>query len=135
MLGAIPLLLPIVIIYFLIAFTVPASIAGIVLGFTLPSGAAWTLTTGDLLVALGLFILYLEILKSVRTSMASMIDHALSLLLFALCLVLFFVLPQAGTGTFFLITVMTLIDVFAGFTVTLAASRRSVDIGGGSGML
>ena len=135
MLGSIPLLLPIVIIYFLIAFTIPASIAGVLLGLTLPSGAPWTLTTGDLLVAIGLFILYLEILKSVRTSMASMIDHMLSLLLFALCLVLFFVLPQAGTGTFFLITVMTLIDVVAGFTVTLAASRRSVEVGDGSSLL
>jgi len=134
MLGSIPLLIVVVLFYFVIAFTFPASIAGTVLAATLPSGAAWTLTTGDLLVAVGLFILYLEILKSVRTSMASVIDHGLSLLLFSLCLVLFFVLPQAGTGTFFLITVMTLIDVVSGFTVTLAASRRSIDIGPGGGL-
>lgn len=134
MLGSIPLLVVIVILYFVIALTFPASIASVVLGTALPSGASWTLTTGDLLIAIGLFILYLEILKSVRATMASLIDHVLSLLLFALCLVLFFVMPQAGTGTFFLITVMTLIDVVAGFTVTMAASRRSIDIGGGGGL-
>lgn len=128
MLGALPLLTPVVAVYFVIAFTFPSSISGVVLGATLPSGAAWTLTTGDLLVALGLFVLFFEILKSVRASMATVIDHAVSLLLFALCLVLFFVLPRAGTGTFFLITVMTLIDVLAGFTVTIAASRRSIDV-------
>ena len=116
-----PLLSIVVVAYFGVAFTAPSALV---------SPALWMLTTGDFLVAVGLVLLYLEILKSVRTSIASVIDHGLSLALFALCLVLFIVLPQAGTGTFFLIMVMTLLDVIAGFTVTIAASRRSVDIGG-----
>ncbi len=125
---SIPLLVLIIIPYFGIAYSAPSAIDAVALAFTLPSGAALTLTTGSLLVALGLALLYLEILKSVRTSMASMIDHGLSLLLFTICLILFIVVPQAGTATFFLIMVMTAIDVVAGFTVTLAASRRSVGI-------
>ena len=121
MFNVVPLLSIVVVAYFGVAFSAPEA---------LTHQALWMLTTGDLLVAAGLFVLYLEILKSVRTSIASVIDHGLSLGLFVLCLVLFITLPQAGTGTFFLILVMTLLDVIAGFTVTLAASRRSVDIGG-----
>ena len=121
MFNVVPLLSIVVVAYFGVAFSAPSALV---------SPALWMLTTGDFLVAVGLVLLYLEILKSVRTSIASVIDHGLSLALFALCLVLFIVLPQAGTGTFFLIMVMTLLDVIAGFTVTIAASRRSVDIGG-----
>ena len=121
MFNVVPLLSIVVVAYFGVAFSAPSALV---------SPALWMLTTGDFLVAVGLVLLYLEILKSVRTSIASVIDHGLSLALFALCLVMFIVLPQAGTGTFFLIMVMTLLDVIAGFTVTLAASRRSVDIGG-----
>ena len=121
MFNVVPLLSIVVVADFGVAFSAPSALV---------SPALWMLTTGDFLVAVGLVLLYLEILKSVRTSIASVIDHGLSLALFALCLVLFIVLPQAGTGTFFLIMVMTLLDVIAGFTVTLAASRRSVDIGG-----
>ncbi|MEI6559913.1 MAG: hypothetical protein WCO00_16030 [Rhodospirillaceae bacterium] len=122
MFNIVPLLSIVVAAYFGVAFSAPAA---------LTAPALWMLTTGDLLLAFGLVVLYIEILKSVRTSIASMLDHGLSLLLFALCLILFITVPQAGTGTFFLILVMTLLDVIAGFTVTLAASRRSVDVGGG----
>jgi hypothetical protein len=131
MLRIIPLQTLVVVAYFAIAFTVPTAVDGVALAFTLPSGAPWTLTTGGVLVAVGLFLLYLEVLKSVRTTMASLIDHGLSLLLFSICLILFIVVPQAGTATFFLILIMCLIDVIAGFTVSLAASRRSIDVGTG----
>ena len=121
MFNVIPLLSLVVIAYFGVAISVPSALV---------SPALWMLTTGDLLVACGLFLLYLEILKSVRTSIASVIEHGLSLALFNLCPVLFITVPMAGTGTFFLILVMTFLDVIAGFTFTLAASRRSVDIAG-----
>ncbi|MEI6986176.1 MAG: hypothetical protein WCK65_08610 [Rhodospirillaceae bacterium] len=126
MFSFIPLLSIIVLAYFGIAIGMSSSITQPMI-----QPMIWMLTTGDLLVAAGLVLLYLEILKSVRTSMASLIDHVLSLLLFTACLVLFILLPLAQTGTFFLILIMTLLDVIAGFTVTIAASRRSVDVGGG----
>ena len=120
MFNVVPWLSIIVVGYFGVAFSAPDAL-------TRPT--LWMLTTGDLLVAAGLVVLYLEILKSVRTSIASIIDHGLSLALFVACLVAFITLPVAGTGTFFLILVMTLLDVIAGFTVTIAAARRSVDVG------
>jgi hypothetical protein len=99
-----------------------------VLTLGLISGATWQLTGGELLVAAGLVLLYIEIFKSTRSSAASIIDHVLSLVLFVVCLVEFLVWPAAGTGTFFLIMTMTLIDTIAGFTVTISTARRDFGV-------
>jgi hypothetical protein len=45
---------------------------------TLPSGAAWTLSLGDLLILAGISLLFLEIVKTSRSRRAG-IDHALSM--------------------------------------------------------
>jgi hypothetical protein len=131
MLRAIPLMTLVVIVYFAIAFLAPDLVDKDLLALNLPSGRHWALTTGGLLLTFGLMMIFLEVLKSARTSVTTLIDHGLSFLLFTLCLVLFLIVPQAGTQTFFLILIMTALDVISGFTVTLAASRRSVDIAGG----
>src|SRR5450631_3729213 len=51
-------------------------------------------------------------------------DLSLSMLLFIICLVEFLLFPAFATSTFFLIGLMVLLDVAAGFIVTLIASRR-----------
>ncbi|MBI1208799.1 MAG: hypothetical protein GC191_16125 [Azospirillum sp.] len=129
MFRAIPLLVIVFVIYNVIAFTAPGMLSTPVLPFTLPSGSPWKLSVSELISAFGLILLYLEILKSTRTSLASVIDHAMSLLLFIVCLIEFLVAAPASTGTFFLITLMTLLDVVAGFTVTISAARRDIDVG------
>jgi hypothetical protein len=128
MFGAIPLLILVVAAYDVWALFAPASLTAPLLTLGLISGATWQLTGGELLVALGLVLLYIEIFKSTRTSSASIIDHVLSLVLFVVCLVEFLVWPAAGTGTFFLIMAMTLIDTVAGFTVTISAARRDFGV-------
>jgi hypothetical protein len=60
----------------------------------------------------------------------AIINHALSMGLFVLCLLLFLLLPSFATSTFFLIMVMVLLDVMAGFIVTILTARRDLDIGG-----
>ena len=97
----------------------------------LPSGGAWQITLGDGLLALALFVLFFEILKSTRTGGNSVVDHALSLIVFVICLILFLIWPLAATSVFFLITLTTLIDVIAGFSVTIRAARRDYSVGGG----
>lgn len=97
----------------------------------LPSGGAWQLTVGDILLALGLFLLFFEILKATRTGGLSVVDHALSMIVFVACLILFLVWDRAATSTFFLLMLMALIDVIAGFSVTINAARR--DFGTGHG--
>jgi len=130
MLNALPLLVLVVVPYFALAVFAPTVFDGILFTLSLPSGAGFGYHLGDLLVTAGLFLLYFEILKSTRTSAASILDHALSLALLILCLIAFLIVPMAGTPTFFLITIMCLVDVVAGFTVTITAARHDMTFGG-----
>jgi len=91
---------------------------------TLPSMGVWQLTLGDTLVAVGLFLLFFEILKATRAGGNSIVDHALATIVFVVSLILFLIWDQAATSTFFLLMVMALIDVIAGFSVSLNAARR-----------
>lgn len=91
---------------------------------TLPSGAQWVFSRADGIALLGLVLLYLEILKSTRTGNASIVDHVLSLALFVVCLLEFLLVQGAGHSAFLLLTAMCLIDVIAGFTVSISVARR-----------
>lgn len=92
--------------------------------FSLPSDAKLALTSGYALVLIGLVLLYVEIFKATRTGQASIIDHVLSLLVFVVALVEFVIAPRFGHQAFLAIVLMTLIDVIAGFTVTISGARR-----------
>lgn len=96
----------------------------------LPSGEKWNMTIGDLLMLVTLGLLFIELLKSTYTSTASLLDHGLSMLVFVACLVEFIVVPKAATSVFFFITVATLIDVIAGYTIGIRVARRDLSIGG-----
>lgn len=95
----------------------------------LPSGGEWTATVGVAVLTFALFVLFVEILKSTRTGGNSVADHALSMIIFIVCLILFLVWPAAATSEFFLITMISLIDVVAGFSVTIRAARRDYGFG------
>ncbi len=91
---------------------------------TLPSSGVWQLTFGDILLAVALFLLLTEVLRSMRPGGQSIVDHALAMIVFVVCLIMFLVWAGAATSTFFLLTVMALIDVIAGFAVTIGAGWR-----------
>ena len=123
----------------LLAFVVAAYVAFAAGGadFTLtrftvsmPSGAAWNISLGDMMLAFSLFVLFFEVLKSTRTGGNSVVDHALSMMVFVACLILFLVWPPAGTSLFFLIMLTCLVDVIAGFSVTIRSARRDYTVGG-----
>jgi hypothetical protein len=96
----------------------------------MPSGGAWTITLGDMVLVVALFVLFFEILKSTRTGGNSVVDHSLSMIVFVVCLILFLIWPPAATSLFFLIMLTSLIDVIAGFSVTIRAARRDYSVGG-----
>ena len=98
------------------------------IGASLASGAAFTLTTGEILLLGGVFGLFIEIVKATRGSAASAVDHALSALVFAAYLVEFLLVKSAGTGVFLVLTVVSFLDLIAGFTVTIGAARRDLII-------
>ncbi|MHB8054404.1 MAG: hypothetical protein ACYDH3_04060 [Candidatus Aminicenantales bacterium] len=88
------------------------------------SGAQWTLTVGDLLLAVGLACLFAEIYKSTRTNEAAIVGHILSTLVFVIYIVEFIIMKGAGTSVFFLLTLMALFGVVAGFSITIKTARR-----------
>ncbi|VXB93889.1 hypothetical protein [Brevundimonas sp. G8] len=97
---------------------------------TMTSGAQWTIGSGDLILFLGLILLFFELVKSTSSQRVAIINHALSMILFIAVLVEFLLLPGFATSTFFLIVIMILLDVLAGFIVTIIASRKDFDFGG-----
>ena len=63
-----------------------------------------------------------------RTTGAAVADHVLSLAVFAIALLELIPVPGGGTVTFLLITLMTLIDVIAVFSVTIQTARREFGV-------
>ncbi len=128
MLSALPLLVIVVGLYHAVVLAGVGSLTAVLFDATLMSGATFAFTMGDLLMVTGLVLIYVEIFKATRTSSASIVDHLLSMLLFVVCLVEFLILPGFGTSVFLMLTLMTFIDVVAGFTVTISAARRDIGI-------
>ena len=94
----------------------------------LASGAGFSLRAGDFFVLAGLVALFFEMLKAARAGRGTIADHMLSTAGFAVALVCFLLLDYCGTATFFLLTVMTLIDVVAGFSISIFSVRRDFSV-------
>ena len=126
-----PLLLVSFAIYNIIAFLMPGvSWTGAVTTVRMVSGADWSMSVGDMLIALAIVLLCGEVLKSTRIGIRTILDHALSLMLFLGMLVEFLLVKQAATATFFLLLVVGFIDVLAGFAVTLRSAQRDLTVEG-----
>ena len=91
----------------------------------------WVLTKGDALLLLSIAVLFMEILKSTSTGTATIMNHALSMIVFIVCLMLFLLHPNFATSVFFILTVMALLDVLAGVVVTIVSARRDFGVGEG----
>ncbi|MGK7934950.1 MAG: hypothetical protein AB4206_03980 [Xenococcaceae cyanobacterium] len=125
--NAIPLFAIIWILYHLVIIWGSSTILSYeVFQLGLVSGTIWKVTVSDLLLMAGLIVLYLEILQATLTSMMSVINHTLSTLVFVVFIVEFIIIGTSTNSTFFLLSLMSLIDVLAGFTITIAASRRDI---------
>lgn len=94
----------------------------------LMSTATWSPTSGDLLLMLGVVCLYVEVFKATNSGTASIVDHAISMAVFIIFLVEFIVVKNAGTSTFIILALMSLLDVIAGFTITISSARRDMSV-------
>lgn len=97
------------------------------------SDVSWHITPGHALIMLALLMLFFELLKSTGIGRAAVMNHAFSMVLFIICLVEFLMFPAFATSVFFLIMLMCLMDVMAGFIVTIASARRDFAVGEGGG--
>lgn len=136
-LRAIPLILFVFILYNVIVLVggVPAEetaqlLRKEILPIPMLNSHVWSFSWGDLIVLLLFGTLFVELLKATYTSGTSLLDHGLSMLVFVVCLIEFLMVRQAQTSVFFFITIATLIDVIAGYTIGIRVARRDLAIGG-----
>ncbi|MGE0035701.1 MAG: hypothetical protein AB7S93_08715 [Xanthobacteraceae bacterium] len=83
----------------------------------LPSDRSMSVSLGDALVALAMFLLYLEVLKAARFAGKGAMDNVLALLLVAGMGAELALVPQAQTSTFLLLTVLAFVDLLIGISV------------------
>jgi hypothetical protein len=138
--GIFPLLAIPVIIYNMIAFTssggvdangvtdLARSLAGIGPDAK-PAIGNWVVTGGDILIILSMIFFFVEIIKSTSTGSATIANHAVSMLVFIVCLIEFLLLANFQTSVFFILTMMCLLDVLAGVVVTIVSARRDFSVG------
>ena len=125
-----PLLLIPLAIYNIIAFLMrDVSFAAPLFTVPLPSGTGWPVTLTDGLLTLGILMLLCEVIKGARPGAKYLTDHLLSLLVFGGAAAEFVLLPQFGTSTFFLLTLLALVDFLSGIALRRrrgapAVSRR-----------
>jgi hypothetical protein len=136
-LAATPLMIVPVIVYNLFALTLRGGLKSLdayeglthpLLKLTTVRGGAWPISVNDLLLAVGLVVLFLELVKSTNSRRLTLINHWLSILVFAVCLAEMLFAPACATSTFFLMMQMVLLDVLVGFVVRTPAIRRDKDI-------
>jgi hypothetical protein len=95
------------------------------------SSDSWPVTYGDIFVGLSLLLLFVEIVKSTRTDSSAIINHGLSMAVAVICVLQFVTMKGFGTSAFFFLTMMQILDVIAGFTVTIVAAKRDFGSAGG----
>jgi hypothetical protein len=127
---AIPLLVLAFLLYNAIVLTMgPEALKNDIFTVRLLSGGDWAFTWGDFILLVTLILLFIEIVKSTFTTTSTLIDHALSMVVFTAVGAEFLMVPQAATSIFFLILIATLIDVIGGYTIGIRVARRDLNIG------
>ena len=116
-------------IYNMIAFLTPGvSWGGALYSVTMQSGAVWTITFGDALIALTLVFLFFEVLKATKHAARSLIDHLLSTIVFIGALIEFVLVKEAATSIFAILLMIALIDVLGGWSVSVRTARRDLTV-------
>ena len=95
------------------------------------SGGAWSFRLQDVVMLLAFIALFVELLKATNTRAESLVNHGLSIALLLVCMFEFIVFRDFASSVFFLLTVACLLDVIAGFVITIVAARRDIGVGQG----
>lgn len=83
-------------------------------------------TTGDLIVAIGMLLLYVEVVKAARPGGKSIMDHLLSFILFVGMAAELLLVPRAASSTLLLLSVLSFVDVLAGISIRPAREETIV---------
>ena len=111
---AFPLLLIPFVLYNMVAFLLDMDFTTNLFSVPLLAGRSMAVSTGDLLVLLGIILLYVEILKATRLASRVIIE--------------FIAVPKAATSTFLILMALCCVDVLGGFTITIRTAQRDISM-------
>jgi hypothetical protein len=123
---AFPLLLIPFVLYNMIIFLLNMPFSEVVFSIPLLEERRLPVTTGDLLVMLGMLLLYVEVLKAARLGSKGVMDHVLSFALFVGMAAELVLVPRAMTPTLLLLTTLAFVDVIIG--VSFIGRRKPREI-------
>jgi hypothetical protein len=123
-----PLLLIPFVLYFMVAYLLDMNFDTKLFSVPLLAGRSMSVSAGDLLVLLGILLLYLEILKATRLASRAIMDHILSFALFIVVIIVFIAVPRAATATFLMLLALSCVDVLGGFTVAIRTAQRDIAV-------
>ena len=127
-----PLLLIPLAVYNIIVFLMPGvSFTDPLFRLTLMSGEEWQITLSDMLLAAGVLLLLLEVIKGARPGAKYLTDHLLSLIVFGAAAAEFVLWPKFGNSTFCLLTLLALVDFISGIALRTRRRRAAVTTGHG----
>ena len=125
---AFPLLLIPFALFNMIAFLLNMPLTDAVFAIPLMSQRRMPLASGDLLVAVGILLLYVEVLKAARLGAKGIIDHVLSLILLGAMAGELMLVPRAATPTLLLLAVLGFVDLIIGLSMSGHPRRQEIRI-------
>jgi hypothetical protein len=123
---AFPLLLIPFALYNMTVFLLDLSPSHEIVALPLLTDTSLPITLGDALIALAMFLLYLEALKAARFASKMAMDHVLAFLVFAGMAAELALVPKAQTSAFLLLTVIALVDLLIGVSVGSRGRTRNI---------
>jgi len=124
---AFPLLLIPFALYNMIIFLLNLPFTDTLFNIPLLEGRRMPVTTGDVVVAIALLMLYVEVIKAARGSKGVM-DHLLAFILFVGMAAELALVPKATTPTLLLLIAISFIDVIAGLSIPGRARQQEIVI-------
>lgn len=110
-----PLLLIPLAVYNIIAFLMPSvSFTDVLFKVPMITGETWPVTLADVMLALGIVLLLLEVVKGARPGSKFLMDHLLSLIVFGAAAAEFVMWPKFGNSTYFLLVLLAMVDFLGG---------------------
>jgi hypothetical protein len=110
-----PLLLIPLAVYNIIAFLMPSvSFTDVLFKVPMITGETWPVTLADVMLALGIVLLLLEVVKGARPGSKFLMDHLLSLIVFGAAAAEFVMWPKFGNSTYFLLVLLAMADFLGG---------------------